>query len=73
MSSTGMQKFDLEALHFQGLPQSSKVPHVADFKRVLYLPYYWSWRFGMSSQPIGNHGHLLMWSDFTLDQSFKVK
>ena len=25
-------------------------------EKCLYLPYYWSWRLGMSRQPIGNHG-----------------
>ena len=25
-------------------------------KKCLYLPYYWSYRFGMVNQPVGNHG-----------------
>ena len=35
----------------------------------------WSYRFGMANQLTGNHGLgiFFMWSDLTLDPSFKVK
>ena len=30
-------------------------------EKCLYLPYYWSYRFGMVNQPVGNHGLGIFW------------
>ena len=61
-------------LLIQGHPRSAKVPHVADFKSA-----YNSLIIGPrglqceTNLRISWTGNLLMWSDLTLDPSFKVK
>ena len=61
-------------LLIQGHPQSAKVPHIADFKSV-YNSLIIDSR-GLQCQTNLQEtwaGNLLMWSDATLDPSFKVK
>ena len=38
-------------------PQVFFVSH----EKCLYLPYYWSLRFGMVNQPVGDHGLGIFW------------
>ena len=52
--SVGVVRFDLGPF-LQGQTR------IAKLKSAYNLAYYWSKRFGIVNQPIGNHGLAILW------------